>query len=968
MRALFFLICVGALSLTTPLQAQSGSIDLGLNLEPGNTYQLKIQKSTEYEKTPELLQEERKSRRNTPRYSQNTRTYDLTVLQQQEDKYQVQLVRTLLQSCTLFDRASNTISDYSTANETEAVKFRDTVRFEINRYGVITQLHMPDSTARGYVVADTFQVEMEPVMPSVLKEWLASLNYIPDHPVKIGDSWSATSGEKYTLIGKQAGHWHLKHPSGREIYLDPQTNWVNFGSEDQIAIRRLPQYVSSTFDYHQITIGKAGASTEPVRISGYAPLHKNNTLLLRLTPYFMGRAAEYPISVNAEGYFEWEAPLEEAVFFQLTDLYDHTFWGFTEPGSSLDLQWRTQGGWTARGSFQEECHYLNEFFSTFPKYELFLQYGGDRYFQGSYESDLEQFWKDRLKDTQTALTALSQWDVPLSPKFIALQERQIEYFRAAALSLNLSYHQVYLVRNTSGPDNLQPIPDYYQKYLDELVLYDEVSRSIPAFRALLHLDLQRHMFEATTGDLTRILSRPYESAYYYAQLYYQKYPLYQTTFDLLQMAMTWSRYPDRVEHLFRHFQEMFPNRKHTYELARQHRLMDNLRSAGEKVPNFIVYHENGSPTWLEEKKGIPSVLIVLHGPNYWRQSLEIERTAELFPEIQFRFLHIGQPDKHDPDLPESDNIHHLYAKTNSGAAARAFLQYSLGRHPRVYLINRKGKLTGTLQGNERYDTAVLPALKELQAGEPIIDEQTKQGMLLVFAGLLVGGLLIGLTIHQWQRRLRHREQFHRQQVEAQLQAIRSQLNPHFMFNSMNSIQHLIRSGQSDRAQSYLGKLANLLRASLRYTRENFISLQQELDIVGQYCELEALRFNFSYDLEIDKKLDTRSISVPPLLLQPYVENAVLHGIAALREKGKLHVNISEQGRRLWIRIRDNGPGVQATRSVSRKGNGLGLALNAERLRLVYGDTAQVNIYSPSPTNNKDLGSGTEVQIAMPIDV
>jgi signal transduction histidine kinase len=361
-------------------------------------------------------------------------------------------------------------------------------------------------------------------------------------------------------------------------------------------------------------------------------------------------------------------------------------------------------------------------------------------------------------------------------------------------------------------------------------------------------------------------------------------------------------------------------------------------------------------------------LILVQGHNYWAQILEIENTAKLFPDLQFVFLHIGQAAQGQSDLPELDNIRQLYARTNSGAVARAFMQYAPGRHPRVYLINRKGKLAGTLLASEHYSEGILKALAQLRQGEPVFDQQTQKSIFLILAGILGGGLIIGFIIHQWQQRLRRREQFERQRISAQLQAIRSQLNPHFMFNSMSSIQHLIRSGQAGLAQSYLGKLAELLRATLRYTRENFISLQEELDVVGQYCELEALRFNFSFDLQVEETLNTRAISIPPLLLQPYVENAVLHGIAPLQEGGRLKMEIREQGRRLWIRIRDNGQGIKAVHTGSKKGNGIGLKLNAERLRLVYGNDAQVNVYSPSPANGKDLGMGTEVQIAVPIDV
>lgn len=968
MRALFHLMLCSAFSLTTvSLLAQATNIDLSLDLKPGETYQLKVQQEHQFHKTPQQVEDERKRRRYTPKYRQSTRTYDLTVNERRGDSYRITLVRTLVQTYSNFERASTMVSEYnSNLNSELASRYKDTVNFEIDKYGAVTQLEMPDSTASGYVIPDTFQINMQPVMPELVKDFITLLDYFPKNPVKVGDSWTSPVGATYTLQGKYHDLWHLRQSNGKDIYLDPQTYWVNFGALHQFELAGPEKSFASTVDFHQFIRGGLATFSKPVRIKGNAPEHKNGSLLLRLTPYYMGKDKEYLIPVDANGYFEWQDTLQKSGFFQLTDLYGTDFWGYFSPEDTLQLNWSNEPkGWDVQGNSSEECKYLNQFFTSFPKYELFLHYGGDRHFIGSYEPDLDQFWSDRDQDTQAALRTLSEWNQSLSPEFIALQKRQIEYLRASALTLNLSYH---LIRLIEDPDNNPSVPEYYESYLNDRVLHNEISRSIPAFRALLHLNLQRHMFNTISGDLTHILSRSYESAYYYAQLHYQKYPLHQTTYDLLLMSMNWSGYTNQVDHLFRHFQEINKDQSQTGVLTTQYQHLEQLRTPGRKLPDLRVYDENDEPVQLSDLKGSPTVLIVVKGHNYWERILQIESTAKLFPEIQFVFLYLGKSEEYDQEIPEGKNLHQLYTKTNSAEAVKLFGQYSLGRHPRAYLINRRGEIANTLLGNERYDDEIIKTLQDLQKGEPLIDKQTQKGIFLIVIGLLIGGLIIGFIIHQWQRRLRHREQFHRQQVESKLQAIRSQLNPHFMFNSMSSIQHLIRSGQSGLAQSYLGKLATLLRASLRHTRENFISLKEELEVIGQYCELEALRFKFSYELEIDQQLDTRAISIPPLLLQPYVENAVLHGIAPLRERGKLRVNISEQGRQLWIRIRDNGQGLKASGHGPKQGNGIGLALNAERLRLVYGDAAKVNIYSPSPANGKDLGTGTEVQIAMPIDV
>lgn len=971
MRALFIAYLISAFSLTTAiLHAQSQKIDLSLDLKAGETYQIKVQQEYHYHKSPEQIEAERKRKRYIPKYQQSTRTYAVKVLERKTDSYRIELVRTLLQAYSNFTGASTMVSEYNPDESPElASRYRDTVTFEIDPYGAVTQLEMPDSTANGYVVPDTFQIQMKAVMPELVEVFMELLDYLPEHPVAVGDSWTSSAGINYTLVGKHQDLWHLRQENGKEIYLDPRTHWVQF-AEMQLLDQPPPQKsFTGTRDLHEFISGSVRTIDQPVQIKGHAPEHKNGSLLLRITPYFMGKDEEYLIPVDADGHFQWQDTLRKSSFFQLTDLNGVNFWGYFEPEENMQLEWNTgTENWEAKGSSAATCQYLQQFFTDFPSYTVFLQYGASRNFLGSYEPDLDQFWKDRDLDTRTALESLSSWTNKLSPEFVALQKRQIEYFRACALSLNLGYHRINLIRNGPDQESHPSVPGYYEQYLNDLVLHNEINRSIPAFRALMHLNLRRHLFNTVSGDLNHIFYRPFEPAYYYAQLHFQKYPLYQTTHDLLLMNMHWSSSADQVTHLFQHFQESTADRGDFGNLREQYRHLEHLWTPGEKLPDLKVYDEHQHSVQLSATKGAPTLLAIAKGPNYWEKILQIESTAKQFPETQFVFLHLGEADEHDTEMFKAGNVHHWYAKTNSAEVARYFMQYSTGKHPRAYLVNRRNKIAGTLLGNERYDDGILKALQDLQEGEPLIDKQTQKGLALILIGLLAGGLFIGFIIHQWQRRLRRREQFRSQQVAAQLQAIRSQLNPHFMFNSMSSIQHLIRSGQSDLAQSYLGKLATLLRASLRHTRENFISLKEELEVIGQYCELEALRFKFSYELEIDQQLDTHAISIPPLLLQPYVENAVLHGIAPLRERGKLRVNISEQNRQLWICIRDNGQGLQASGHGPRQGNGIGLALNAERLRLVYGDAAQVNIYSPSPTNGKDLGTGTEVQIAMPIDV
>ncbi|MCB0629331.1 MAG: histidine kinase [Saprospiraceae bacterium] len=963
MRLLCVALC--AFSLLTQLPAQTDPVSLGLNLEVGSSYLLEVQQKNRFFKSPEHLAYEKKNFTKNLSFQQRSKRYLLHVLEQKGDVYSVELILTLVQTYTAYDQFSIQIADRGSDFDISYIHTQDTVHFTMDRYARVTDVAMPDSIFTGYAMPDKYRVEVKKVMPELVDEFTAFFDFLRPQPTSVGDTWLADSGKTFTLAGRQANFWSIRCSDDRQIYLDPQTNWIRFVEQHQIGISSHHRRFPGKTETNQLIKGRTVQGAQMARISGTAPGHRNGSFLMRTTPYYRGYDAEHLIEVDADGHFAWEGKITEPFYFQLTDLYDHNFWGYARPGGALRLHFENQD-YSVEGATEEECRYLNAFFETFPNYENLLQLGGDRKNSNFfYEQQLEQSWKDHLQERTAAIEQLAEWHERLDPEFVAAQKRQIDYLRAGLLNKDLSLHYVFRAR---AGNNTYVIPGNYVNYLDDQILYNNFDRSLPAFRALLHLNLQRKLLASTSGDIINIISRPYESSYYFAQLQYKNYPLYRTTYDLMNTVIRGASQPDQVRYLYQHFLDTQAFADTLHMIEETYRRMKQLQTAGEAVPTFNAFDQLGQNVQLQGLKGSPVVLVLVEGKNYWQNTLMIEDTPKLLPDVQFVFLHIGKPDEENNPLPAFENVHQWFAGRNSAAVSQTFMHYSNSKHPRAYLIDRKGNTSGIFQGDERYDDGILAALYDLRAGSPLVDKQTQKAIFLIMIGLLAGGLIIGLSIHQWQKRLHRREYAKRQQVESQLQVIRSQLNPHFMFNSMSSIQHLIKSGQADRAQSYLGKLANLLRVSLRYTRENFISLQEELDMIKKYCELEALRFNFSFDLQIEERLDPRIISIPPLLLQPYVENAVHHGIAPLRDSGKLTVNISEQGHLLWIRIRDNGQGLNASRSSPYKGNGIGLQLNAERLRLVYGKEAEVKIYSPSPLNSTDLHSGTEVQIAMPMDV
>ncbi|MCC5931623.1 MAG: histidine kinase [Cyclobacteriaceae bacterium] len=196
-------------------------------------------------------------------------------------------------------------------------------------------------------------------------------------------------------------------------------------------------------------------------------------------------------------------------------------------------------------------------------------------------------------------------------------------------------------------------------------------------------------------------------------------------------------------------------------------------------------------------------------------------------------------------------------------------------------------------------------------------------------------------------------EFERKLAQAEMMALRAQMNPHFLFNCMNAIKHLILTKDEKSAAIYLSKFSKLLRLILHHSKENSISLSQELEALTLYLELEKSRFGdeFKYALEIDEEIDLDYIQVPPLLLQPFVENAIWHGIMHSQRNDKtVFVKINETNKGFHFCIEDNGIGRK--KSAELKGNSLintrsyGMEITHERIELFnknFGSTISLDV-------------------------
>jgi LytS/YehU family sensor histidine kinase len=211
-------------------------------------------------------------------------------------------------------------------------------------------------------------------------------------------------------------------------------------------------------------------------------------------------------------------------------------------------------------------------------------------------------------------------------------------------------------------------------------------------------------------------------------------------------------------------------------------------------------------------------------------------------------------------------------------------------------------------------------------------------------------------------------------TEVEMQALRAQMNPHFIFNCLNSINRYIVKSDQTTASLYLTKFAKLIRRILDNSNSKTVVLTNELEALKLYIEMEALRFDkkFTYEIKVDSDFSTDSVQVPPLIIQPYVENAIWHGLLHKEENGHLSIRVSMiSDTMLQCTIEDNGIGREKAKELKSKTatsrKSLGMQLTENRLGLLNKHAelnASVEIIDLQ--NGQEMAAGTMVILKIPV--
>lgn len=261
--------------------------------------------------------------------------------------------------------------------------------------------------------------------------------------------------------------------------------------------------------------------------------------------------------------------------------------------------------------------------------------------------------------------------------------------------------------------------------------------------------------------------------------------------------------------------------------------------------------------------------------------------------------------------------------------------------------------------------------KEAEIQRLSADKLQQEKRLVVRTAWLLAAIiaaLIVIIILVIIRNLQHRKTaaLDKKNLEMENQLLRVQMNPHFLFNSLNSIQYYMNKNPES-ASRYLTKFSRLTRLILEHSRNHWVNLSEEVESMKLYLEMEQLRLEnkFSWKFDIDEQIDEESVEVPPMMFQPFIENAIKHGILPLETGGHIHIELSLlEGSKLKVIVADNGVG-RLKEQGDRKHQSLGTQLTKERIALFEKQYNAKLFLQITDLEKAGVANGTKVEMEIP---
>lgn len=313
----------------------------------------------------------------------------------------------------------------------------------------------------------------------------------------------------------------------------------------------------------------------------------------------------------------------------------------------------------------------------------------------------------------------------------------------------------------------------------------------------------------------------------------------------------------------------------------------------------------------------------------------------------------------------------IYEKQNKPKEAlKHYKLYNLAKDSVVNAKTVENSLRAEL--NFEFDRKEMLQKEAQMKRDIVFAEQAKSNKWKIFFSFVLALFASGIAFLVYNRtQLRKTLTLEKELAVYEQKALHLQMNPHFIFNCLGSISSFIVQNSTDAAIKYLAKFSKLMRLTLEYSKETLIPIDKEIESLQNYLELEQLRFNNTFEFKITKSKEIEDdVALPPLLLQPFVENAIIHGMNPKVKTGKIDVAFDIKGQSLVCTIIDNGIGINNSKaqkaSLVSMHKSMALDITQKRLEMMETATTQKSKVSISEINEKGETLGTKVVLHLPL--
>lgn len=410
-----------------------------------------------------------------------------------------------------------------------------------------------------------------------------------------------------------------------------------------------------------------------------------------------------------------------------------------------------------------------------------------------------------------------------------------------------------------------------------------------------------------------------------------------------------------------------------------------------KVASVPAFYEMKGKTINDLYLSGDSLLVATDNGCYFYRLSQLH-PCNVHPEIAFNSFSVNDQEQRIVSSynlhSDQNNIRISYAGISFNAWGDLYYRYKLRKEDSTWVYTTSTEVRYPFLPDGTYEFQVQSSLDQENWSLPrmihfVIKRPFWKQWWFILSGLLLVIIILILIfrsiitaqkrkmqVNQLQLQVKlEQASFQKQLAQLQQTALAMQLNPHFIFNALNSIKGLYAGGNTAEARQFISAFASLMRTMLQIGRQNFHTLAEELSFIEQYLDFYSKKTSipFQYSIHLSADVDTYSIYVPVLLFQPLIENAILHGIEPSSDEGNIQIAILQSGNLLQVDISDNGVGLHyKSKYVTEQKTSRGLSLVKERIELISEGQEGTGVFIAEITNERGLVQGTHAKLVIPI--